>query len=72
VDLSTGSVAQVTVRKSTGYKTLDAAAVRALKRWRFKPGSWKTLDIPLDFKMGRSHEDYLEKVHKAQQQERQL
>ncbi len=72
LDFSTGSVVQVTVRKSTGYATLDSAAVRALEQWRFKPGSWKTLDIPVAFKMGRSHQDYLEKVRRAQQQERQL
>jgi len=72
LDLNTGSVVQVTVRKSTGYATLDAAAVQGLKQWRFKPGSWKTLDIPVEFKMGKTHQDYIEKVRRAQQQERQL
>jgi len=72
LDLRTGSVVQVTVKKSTGYATLDAAALRALKQWRFRPGSWNTLDIPVDFKMSKTHQDYFEDVRKAQQHERQL
>ena len=72
IDWNTGAVVVVNVKKSTGYQSLDNAAVHALKQWRFRPGSWKTLDIPVDFKMGRTHADYHEKVRKAQQQERQL
>ena len=49
----TDSVVQVTVRKSTGYATLDAAAVQALKQCVLKPGSWKTLYIPIEFRWER-------------------
>jgi len=66
-----GSVRQVTVTRSTGQWSLDKAAIAALKQWRFKPGSWKSLDIPVAFKMA-SHAGYYDEVRKAQQQGRQL
>jgi hypothetical protein len=72
LERSTGAVVQVTVKKSTGYATLDASAIQALKQWRFRPGSWKTLDIPVDFTMARTKADYREKVRQYQQQQREL
>jgi TonB family protein len=38
VPVKTGRVAEVRVSRSTGHAILDAAAVNALKQWRFKPG----------------------------------
>jgi TonB family protein len=37
--IKTGRVTQVIVGRSIGDTTLDAAAVKALSRWRFKPGA---------------------------------
>jgi TonB family protein len=37
--IKTGRVTQVVVGQSTGDTTLDAAAVKALSSWRFKPGA---------------------------------
>jgi periplasmic protein TonB len=37
IQIKTGRVKQVDVVRSTGHKDLDAAAVAALKQWRFKP-----------------------------------
>ena len=37
VKISTGSVIRMFIEQSTGSKLLDAAAVTALKKWRFKP-----------------------------------
>jgi TonB family protein len=37
VDIKSGRVKNVIVAKSTGYKDLDAATVKALKQWKFKP-----------------------------------
>src|SRR6266446_2979148 len=39
----TGAVRYVQVLKSTGDKTLDAAAVTAFRRWRFKSGVLPTM-----------------------------
>ena len=38
-----GRVGMVRVARSTGYKILDQAAVRAFAQWRFKPGALKPL-----------------------------
>jgi outer membrane biosynthesis protein TonB len=63
---------QVRIKKSTGHTSLDAAAVSALKQWRFRPGSWKTLNIPVHFLMHKTHQEYREAVRRDQQQKRQL
>lgn len=39
VQIRTGLVKEVTVRRSTGWAMLDAAAIRTLKLWRFRPGA---------------------------------
>ena len=36
---SAGAVATVVVVKSSGYSTLDDAAIEALRKWRFRPAS---------------------------------
>ena len=51
IDPKTGGVIQVTVVRSTGYVTLDACAVAALRRWRWKRGTWKEVDLPVTFEM---------------------
>src|SRR4051794_27708428 len=48
-----GSVARVTVKKSIGYPELDASAVKAFSKWRFKPGTAKYVKMPLTFEMNR-------------------
>src|SRR3954469_9829625 len=40
LDLVSGAVNQVTVLKSTGFVTLDNAAVTTLRGWRWRPGRW--------------------------------
>lgn len=51
LDLKTGGVTQVTVIKSTGFQILDAAALAALRKWRWKPGKWQQVDIRVVFKL---------------------
>ena len=51
LDLNTGSVTKVTVLKSTGFSGLDDAATRAIRLWRWKPRTWKEIDMPLTFTM---------------------
>jgi TonB family protein len=49
LDMSTGSVAKVTVIKSTGKSILDNSAIDAFRQCRWKPGKWKEIDIPVVF-----------------------
>lgn len=69
IDFSTGSVVQVTVKKSTGYSTLDNAAIAAWRQCRFKPGTWRAVDVPVTFVMAKSHDDYLRKLHAYREQQ---
>jgi TonB family protein len=52
IDLKTGCAASVTVARSTGVKTLDDSALAALRKWCWKPGKWKEVDVPVTFTMG--------------------
>jgi periplasmic protein TonB len=45
VHVNSGRVAQVSVVQSTGHTVLDAAAVRALQQWRFKPGALPPIGV---------------------------
>jgi TonB family protein len=47
----TGLVTQVRVIKSTGFVSLDKSAIAALSKWRWKPGKWKEVDMPIRFQM---------------------
>jgi TonB family protein len=40
VQIKSGAVTQVIVGRSAGDSSLDRAAVKALLRWRFKPGAF--------------------------------
>ncbi|SRR5713101_3726266 len=72
LDQKTGSVIQVTVEKSTGYKTLDDSAIVALRQWRFRPGKWKAVRVPVNFLMSKTQRDYINDIHRLQQQQRTL
>jgi periplasmic protein TonB len=50
VQIKSGAVTQVLVGRSAGDRSLDAAAVKALLTWRFKPGAVpyrKITSVPL-------------------------
>ena len=51
LDVNTGSVANVTVLKSTGFSGLDDSATRAIRLWRWRPRTWKEVDMPVTFTM---------------------
>ena len=52
-----GRVAELRVKKSSGYKVLDRAAVKAVKNWLFEPGvkNGTTIDmwveVPVRFRL---------------------
>jgi len=49
LDLATGMVTNVIVTKSTGFSGLDRCAMDALRKWRWKPGRWKEIELPVGF-----------------------
>ena len=51
LDLKTGSVTSVRMLKSTGFPVLDQCASDAFRRWRWRPGKWKEVDLPVTFTM---------------------
>lgn len=58
IDLKTGNATYVTMLKSSGFPNLDEVAVRALAKWRFKPGRWKQVEIPVVFTFLRPGERF--------------
>ena len=51
IDQQTGRVANVIVLKSMGYERTDAAITGAFKFWRFRPNTWRQIDVPTVVKM---------------------
>jgi len=45
IQIRTGRVKEVQVKRSTGSEILDSAAISALQRWRFKPGALPAIKI---------------------------
>jgi TonB family protein len=53
VDPNTGRVMSVRILQSTGFQTLDEAALKEFRKWRFKPGTASKVRIPITFDMTR-------------------
>lgn len=49
LDLRTGLVRKVVILSSTGFRGLDNSALTALHQWRWKPGKWQEIDMPVAF-----------------------
>jgi TonB family protein len=49
IDFASGRVQQVKVLESTGIPILDAAAIKAFREWRAKPGVLHRAVIPVTF-----------------------
>jgi TonB family protein len=55
IDVQSGTVRNVTVLKSTGFKSLDSSTLASLRTWRWKPGTWKVVELPVTFTLVRQH-----------------
>ena len=53
IDFNTGKVTDVVILQSTGSDALDREAIFALRRWRFKPGKARQVDLPITFSNGK-------------------
>jgi TonB family protein len=51
LDLKTGRVNNVVLTRSTGFNSLDQSAITAFRKWRWKPGKWKEIEISTFFTM---------------------
>ena len=51
LDPKTGSPTKVAILKSTGFSTLDNSAVASLFHWRWKPGRWREINVPVRFQI---------------------
>lgn len=51
IDPSTGKVVSCEMDPSTGNVELDRAALTAFRQWRFKPGTFPRIRIPIRFTM---------------------
>ena len=49
LDLRTGRVTKVIVLKSTGFSKLDQSIVDTFRQWRWKPGKWREIEVPVTF-----------------------
>jgi len=49
LDLSTGDVSKAAIVRSTGVPALDNSAMEGFRQWRWKPGKWKEIDVPVIF-----------------------
>ena len=48
-----GKISAVVIVKSSGSAVLDKAATTAFKRWRFKPGVFQSVRIPVSWSVNR-------------------
>jgi TonB family protein len=44
----TGRVTQVAIVKTIGHAWLDTGCATAFRQWRFRPGTWKDVVIPVE------------------------
>jgi TonB family protein len=52
IDPATGAARTVTIVRSTGHVDLDRKSLLALRQWRWKPGTWSQVDVPVVFLVG--------------------
>jgi TonB family protein len=51
IDPATGVVISARMGRSTGKSILDASALRAFSRWKFRPGTATEIEIPITFRL---------------------
>jgi len=54
INRETGTVDSIDLKKSTGHKILDDAAIRCFLRWRFIPGKYTIVKVPVQYTLKQS------------------
>jgi TonB family protein len=49
IDLKTGTTTKVTMIQSSGFPKLDDVSLNCVRRWRWRPGKWKQVEVPVVF-----------------------
>jgi TonB family protein len=49
LNLETGKIQEATIAKSSGFPVLDNGALTTIHKWRWLPGKWKEIVIPIEF-----------------------
>src|SRR3954447_17415125 len=52
IDPTSGATQEVSIVRSTGHIAFDRSALLGLKLWRWKPGTWIQVDLPIFFQRG--------------------
>ena len=55
LDPQTGRVTKVTAIETTGHQVLDNAAIQAFQKWRFAPGVFRAVKIPVHFSLAKGY-----------------
>jgi TonB family protein len=71
IDPATGNVTTAEMAASTGVEILDDATISTFRRWRFKPGTIKKVEIPIVFSLSGPGVSYVN-VWKARPMDRVL
>jgi TonB family protein len=45
IDVHSGTVRDVVIKKSSGHPDLDASIARTVKQWRIRPNKWREFEI---------------------------
>jgi TonB family protein len=55
IDIKTGTTTSATMLQSSGFPKLDDVAFDCVRRWRWRPGTWKQVEVPVMFTITGRH-----------------
>jgi TonB family protein len=55
IDVKSGTTTNATMLQSSGFPKLDDVAFNCVRRWRWRPGTWKQVEVPVMFTITGGH-----------------
>jgi len=55
IDAKTGTMTNATMLQSSGFSKLDDVAFNCVRRWRWRSGTWKQVEVPVMFTITGRH-----------------